>query len=362
MHHQQAEADQAPTPLRTKHALAARLTAGFCRLPCSSPSLMVILDITAVNHRAWPHIRRPDLKLSGSTIQLGRSPAYSLIFGSPLPVSAGPRPPTCSGRRRMFPDRARHLHSFPRSHQRWLEAPRLLFRVNAAGQGLGRRDPLPPGSTVDRDVPAFQGGRHAGKALAGLGAQSAERARAIGVPRRRPSLTQFTDWRTIFYGQPARRGKRWLVASLKVVPAEQRLKPRLARPSTPRRRSPRNHQPRPRSSTGSPRRHAAGLTSIQTHICGIGGPRRARSLRDPNELHIDATACFRVERIADPRRRRRPRTPLLATSRHDLRASSCSASLYLQKRPRLGAARNRGSPSSRSPLAAGIGSHAAGPT
>src|SRR5207248_1156312 len=106
-------------------------------------------------------------------------------------------------------------------------------------------------------------------------------------------LTQFTDWRTIFYvNLPV--AAALLIAALKVVPAD-------------------THKPRWRGLDlpgaalattslaaivyGITQAHAAGWTSIQTHICGIGGLAGLAAFAI-YELHIQAP-LLRVERIAD---------------------------------------------------------------
>ena len=106
-------------------------------------------------------------------------------------------------------------------------------------------------------------------------------------------LTQFTDWRTIFYvNLPV--AAVLLFASLKVVPADTQ-KPRwrgldlagaaLATTSLAA------------IVYGITQAHSAGWTSIQTHVCGIGGLAGLAAFAI-YELHIDKP-LLRVERIAD---------------------------------------------------------------
>jgi predicted MFS family arabinose efflux permease len=106
-------------------------------------------------------------------------------------------------------------------------------------------------------------------------------------------LTQFSDWRTIFYvNLPV--AAALLVASLKVVPADAQ-KPRwsgldlagaaLATTSLAA------------IVYGITQANSAGWTSVQTHIFGIGGVAGLAAFAI-YELHIDAP-LLRVERIAD---------------------------------------------------------------
>jgi EmrB/QacA subfamily drug resistance transporter len=243
--------------------------------------LMVILDITAVNI-ALPHIAT-DLQLSGSSISWTIT-SYSVIFGSLLLF--GGRAADLLGRRRMF---LTGLTVFTASSfaSAMAGSAGALFAARA-GQGLGAALLSPAALSI---VMAAFRGSHRAKALAAWGAVGGAGA-AIGVVVG-GVLTEFTDWRMIFYvNLPV--AAALLFASLKVVPADIQ-KPRwrgldlagaaLATTSLAA------------IVYGITQADSAGWTSVQTHLCGLGGLAGLAAFAI-YELHIDAP-LLRVERIAD---------------------------------------------------------------
>src|SRR4051812_49162357 len=243
--------------------------------------LMVILDITAVNI-ALPHIAA-DLKLTGSTISWTIT-SYSLIFGSLLLF--GGRAADLLGRRRMF---LTGLGIFTASSlaSALATSAATLFAARA-GQGLGAAILSPAALSIITGT--FQGAARA-KALAAWGAVGGAGA-AIGVLVG-GVLTEFTDWRTIFYvNLPV--AAALLFVSLKVVPADTQ-KPRWRGLDLPGAAL---------ATTslaaivyGITQAHSAGWTSFQTHLCGIGGL-AGLAVFAVYERPID-TPLLRVERIVD---------------------------------------------------------------
>jgi len=174
--------------------------------------LMVILDITAVNI-ALPSLAS-DLQLTGSDISWTIT-SYSLIFGSLLLF--GGRAADLLGRRRMF---LTGLGVFTASSLASAMAGTAgtLFAARA-GQGLGAAMLSPAALAII--MGAFEGNRRA-KALAAWGAVGGAGA-AIGVLVG-GVLTEFSDWRMIFYvNLPV--AVALAIAASKIVPADAR-KPR----------------------------------------------------------------------------------------------------------------------------------------
>jgi EmrB/QacA subfamily drug resistance transporter len=243
--------------------------------------LMVILDITAVNI-ALPHIAS-DLNLSGSSISWTIT-SYSLIFGSLLLF--GGRAADLIGRRRMF---FTGLTIFTTSSfaSAMAGSAGTLF-VSRAGQGLGAALLSPAALSIV--MAAFHGTQRA-KALAAWGAVGGAGA-AIGVVVG-GVFTEFADWRTIFYvNLPV--AAVLLFASLKVVPADTQ-KPRWRGLDLP-------GAALATMSLGAivygiTQAESAGWTSIQTHLCGLGGLMGLAAFAI-YELHIDRP-LLRVNRIAD---------------------------------------------------------------
>ena len=243
--------------------------------------LMVILDITAVNI-ALPSLAG-DLHLSGSSISWTIT-SYSLVFGSLLLF--GGRAADLLGRRRMFLTGLGifAVSSFASAMAGTAEA---LFAARA-GQGLGAAMLSPAALAII--MSAFHGNQRA-KALAAWGAVGGAGA-AIGVLVG-GVLTEFTDWRMIFYvNLPVAAGL--AIAALKTIPADTR-KPRWqgldlrgALLAT--------------TSLGAivfaiTQAEGAGWTSAQTHLFGLGGLAGLAVFAALERR--TATPLLRIERLAD---------------------------------------------------------------
>ena len=265
-----------------KHAEDTGATAARWLLPVLLVAqLMVILDITAVNI-ALPHIAA-DLQLSGSSISWTIT-SYSLIFGSLLLF--GGRAADLLGRRRMF---LAGLAVFTTSSiaSALAGSAATLFAARA-GQGLGAAILSPAALSIITS--AFHGAQRA-KALAAWGAVGGAGA-AVGVLVG-GLLTEVADWRSIFYvNLPV--AALLLVAAVKVVPADAQ--------------KPRRHGldlPGAALATislaaivyGITQASSAGWTSVQTHVCSLGGLLGLAAFA-VYELHIEAP-LLRIERIAD---------------------------------------------------------------
>jgi EmrB/QacA subfamily drug resistance transporter len=256
-------------------------TSGLLLFVLLVAQLMVILDITAVNI-ALPSLAE-DLQLSGSDISWTIT-SYSLIFGSLLLF--GGRAADLLGRRRMF---LTGLGVFTVSSfaSAMAGSAGALFAARA-GQGLGAAMLSPAALAVI--MSAFQGKQRA-KALAAWGAVGGAGA-AIGVLVG-GLLTEFTDWRMIFYvNLPV--AAALAIAALKILPADTR-KPRwngldlrgalLATSSLAA------------IVFAITQAEGAGWTSAQTHLFGLGGLAGLAAFA-ALERRTD-TPLLRIERLAD---------------------------------------------------------------
>jgi EmrB/QacA subfamily drug resistance transporter len=301
--------------------------------------LMVILDITAVNI-ALPHIAR-DMHLAGASISWTIT-SYSLVFGSLLLF--GGRAADLLGRRRMF---TTGLGVFTASSlaSALAGSAGALFAARA-GQGLGAAMLSPAALSIVTS--AFQGPQR-GKALAAWGAVGGAGA-AVGVLAG-GVLTEFADWRTIFYvNLPV--AAALLVATLRVVPADT-VRPRL----------------RGLDLAGAAlattslaaivyaitQAEGAGWTSIQTHVFGLGGLAGLASFAI-YELRTDAP-LLRVDRLAD--RAVGGGLLLMVAAAGSIFGLFLLSSLYLQNVLGWGALET-GLAFIPLALSAGIGAHAAG--
>ena len=243
--------------------------------------LMVILDITAVNI-ALPSLAE-DLQLSGSDISWTIT-SYSLIFGSLLLF--GGRAADLLGRRRMF---MTGLGVFTASSfaSAMAGTAAALFAARA-GQGLGAAMLSPAALAII--MTAFQGKQRA-KALAAWGAVGGAGA-AIGVLVG-GLLTEFSDWRMIFYvNLPI--AAALAIAALKIIPADTR-KPRWTGLDL-------RGAVLATTSLGAivfaiTQAEGAGWTSAQTHLFGLGGLAGLAAFA-ALERRTD-TPLLRIERLAD---------------------------------------------------------------
>ena len=220
--------------------------------------LMVILDITAVNI-ALPSLAG-DLQLTGSSISWTIT-SYSLIFGSLLLF--GGRAADLLGRRRMF---LTGLGIFTvSSFASALAGTAGALFAARAGQGLGAAMLSPAALAII--MSAFQGNQRA-KALAAWGAVGGAGA-AIGVLVG-GVLTEFADWRMIFYvNLPV--AAALAIAALKVIPADAR-EAALEGSRPPRRRCS-QRRASARSSSRSPRPRApAGLPPRRSCSASVASP------------------------------------------------------------------------------------------
>jgi EmrB/QacA subfamily drug resistance transporter len=268
-HHRKSPA--APTDMKSGLLLFVLLIA----------QLMVILYITAVNI-ALPSVAA-ELDLTGSSISWTIT-SYSLIFGSLLLF--GGRAADLLGRRRMF---LTGLGVFTVSSLASALAGTAgaLFAARA-GQGLGAALLSPAALAIVMST--FHGAQRA-KALAAWGAVGGAGA-AIGVLVG-GLLTEYTDWRTIFYvNLPV--AVALAVAAVKIVPADSHkarvngLDLRGAALAT--------------TSLGAivfaiTQAEGAGWTSVQTHLFGLGGLAGLAAFAVLERR--TASPLVRVERLAD---------------------------------------------------------------
>ena len=301
--------------------------------------LMVILDITAVNI-ALPSISR-DLGISGSSISWTIT-SYSLIFGSLLLF--GGRAADLLGRRRMF---LTGLGIFTVSSfaSALAGSAGALFAARA-GQGLGAALLSPAALAII--MTAFHGHERA-KALAAWGAVGGAGA-AIGVLAG-GLLTEFSDWRAIFYvNLPV--AAALAIAVLKIVPADPR-KPRWQgldlRGAA--------------LATGSlgaivfaiTQAEGAGWTSTQTHLFGLGGLAGLGAFAALERR--TATPLLRVELLVD--RAVGGGLFLMIAAAGSIFGLFLLSSLYLQNVLGMGPL-STGLAFIPLALAAGVGAHAAG--
>lgn len=279
-----AHGQHAATPVRRSHAdrAGAPSAAGPLLLGVLLVAqLMVILDITAVNI-ALPSLAT-ELELTGSSLSWTIT-SYSLIFGSLLLF--GGRAADLLGRRRMF---LTGLGVFTASSfaSALAGTAGALFAARA-GQGLGAAMLSPAALAII--VSAFHG-RHRAKALAAWGAVGGAGA-ASGVLVG-GVLTEYTDWRMIFYvNLPV--AAALAIAALRVIPADTRT-PRWKGLDLP-------GAVLATTSLGAivfaiTQAEGAGWTSVQTHLFGLGGLAGLAAFA-ALERRAD-TPLLRIERLAD---------------------------------------------------------------
>src|SRR5215216_1554985 len=301
--------------------------------------LMVILDITAVNI-AMPSIAH-ELRLSGSSISWTIT-SYSLIFGSLLLF--GGRAADLLGRRRMF---VTGLGVFAAASfaSAMAGTAGALFAARA-GQGLGAAMLSPAALAII--MTAFQGNQRA-KALAAWGAVGGAGA-AIGVVVG-GLVTEFSDWRMIFYvNLPL--AAALAIAAVKIVPADTQ-KPRWRGLDL-------RGAVLATTSLGAivfaiTQGQTAGWTSLQTLLFGLGGL-GGLSAFAAVERHTDAP-LLRIERLAD--RAVGGGLFLMLAAAGSIFGLFLLSSLYLQNVLGMGPLAT-GLAFIPLALAAGIGAHAAG--
>ncbi len=301
--------------------------------------LMVILDITAVNI-ALPSLAK-DLQLTGSDISWTIT-SYSLIFGSLLLF--GGRAADLLGRRRMF---LTGLGIFTTSSfaSAMAGSASTLFAARA-GQGLGAALLSPAALAII--MTAFHGNQRA-KALAAWGAVGGAGA-AIGVLVG-GLLTEFGDWRMIFYvNLPV--AAALAIAAVKVVPADTK-KPRWLGLDL-------RGAVLATTSLGAivfaiSQGQSAGWTSLQTLLVGLGGLVGLCAFA-VLERHTDAP-LLRIERLAD--RAVGGGLILMLAAAGSIFGLFLLSSLYLQNVLHMGPLAT-GLAFVPLALAAGIGAHAAG--
>ncbi len=332
-HHGTKTVAAAPTTSR------AGKSRGVLLLVLLVAQLMVILDITAVNI-ALPSLAK-DLQLTGSNISWTIT-SYSLIFGSLLLF--GGRAADLLGRRRMF---LTGLGIFTASSlaSAVASSAATLFAARA-GQGLGAAMLSPAALAII--MTAFHGNQRA-KALAAWGAVGGAGA-AIGVLVG-GLLTEFADWRMIFYvNLPI--AAALAIAATKIVPADTQ-KPRWRGLDL-------RGAVLATTSLGSivfaiTQGQTAGWTSLQTLLFGLGGLAGLAAFA-VFERRTD-TPLLRIERLAD--RAVGGGLFLMLAAAGSIFGLFLLSSLYLQNVLHMGPLAT-GLAFIPLALAAGLGAHAAG--